>query len=129
MAYKDLGQSDMWVTSPDGTVMQNTDTGAVIVLPDASSPTSYPVQVQPSASGGDWWSGLSSVLTPLASIAGSLVKGITGTAQGTLPPGYTRNPLTGQIVPTAYATQSSMSSWLLPIAAIGIGAFVLMRKR
>lgn len=124
-----LGQSDLWITSPDGTVMQNTDTGAVVVLPDSSSPTGYPVQVQPSASGGDWWSGLSTVLTPLASIAGSLVKGITGATQGALPPGYTRNPITGQIVPTSYAMSSTMSSWLLPVAAIGIGAFLLMRKK
>lgn len=124
-----LGQTDLWVTSPDGTVMQNTESGAVIVLPDSSSPTGYPVQVQPSAAGGDWWSNLQTVLTPLASIAGSIVKGITGTTQGALPPGYTRNPITGQIVPTAYATTSTTSSWLLPLGLLGVGAVLLMRKR
>jgi len=124
-----LGQTDLWITSPDGTVMQNTETGAVVVLPDSSSPTGYPVPVQPAASGGDWWSGLQTVLTPLASIAGSIVKGITGTTEQPLPPGYMRNPITGQIVPTAYAAPSTMSSWLLPVAAIGIGAVLLMRKR
>lgn len=125
----DLGQTDLWVTSPDGTVMQNTETGAVIVLPDASSPTSYPTPVQPAMSGGDWWSGLQTVLTPLASIAGSIVKAISGTTQQPLPSGYTRNPITGQIVPTAYAAPSTTMSWLLPVGLLGIGAVLLMRKR
>jgi hypothetical protein len=127
---QDSADTGSWVTSPDGTVMQNLDTGNVVVLPDASSPSSYPEPTQPAASGGDWWSGLSSILTPLASIGSSIAKAVTGSSTPSLPPGYTRNPITGQIVPTGYvAPTSTMSSWLLPLGVLGIGAVLLMRKK
>lgn len=143
MAYKQLGfvgpsqdtsmgQDGTWITSPDGTVMQNLDTGSVIVLPDAGSPSIYPTQTQPAQAGGDWWSGLQNILTPVSSIAGAIAKAIGGTSAG-LPSGYKYDSVTGRVVPVGYQASTGLfgtsSTWLLPVALIGVAAFAMMKKR
>lgn len=121
------GSSDGWITSPDGSVMQNLDTGAVVVLPDPSSP----VPSLPSQTGGDWfsWGTVKDVLAPLASVAGSIVKAVTGQQAQQVPPGYRYNSITGRFEPIGTATTSAFPNWLLPVGLLGVGAVMLMRKR
>lgn len=129
---QNLGQegSDAWVTSPDGTVMQNLDTGTVIVSQD---PTSIdPVPVQPATSGGDWfsWGSLSNILQSGIQLATTVVRAASGQpqAQPTPPPGYRYDPVTNRMVPTATFAPSS-TSWILPLGLLGIGAVLLLGKK
>lgn len=133
-----LGQSD------SGYAIVDTNSGAVImpdnsvVMPDGSvvmpdgSVTPAPtyggetlvVPTNPQTAGGSWVTILQNVTSGIASV----LKGMTGTQS--VPTGYHYDPLTGQMISNLtgmpLTSTSTMSSWLLPVALIGIGAVFLM---
>jgi hypothetical protein len=74
-----------------------------------------------------WWSGITGALVPISTAAANIIRAVTGqspTAQA--PTGYTRNPQ-GQLVRLP-AQGFDFQSLLLP-AALGVGAYMLLKKR
>jgi hypothetical protein len=90
-----------------------------ITAPYGGSITSDVTQVSPAETGGQWT--IQNVTSGIANI----LKGASGFFSGAKQQGYTRDPLTGQLRPTA---QRSDMSWILPIG-LGVGAIFLLTRK